>query len=133
MVVPRSSQLVASDSEYELYAVTAFKKHGHEFVLKCREHKWTPRDFKFVEGGGEQEQREIDQVGGDVKRLWGETVRLARTGWGEAVMVWIHILVLRVFVETVLRYGLPLDFVSALIKVRYNRPLPFSFGCWQGE
>lgn len=31
-------------------------------------------------------------------------------------MIWIHVLTLRVFVETVLRYGLPLDFVSALIK-----------------
>lgn len=117
MVVPRSSTLVASDSEFTLYAVTTFKKHSQEFIHKCRENKWTPRDFKYVEDGGEQEQKEIDQVGGDAKRLWGEALRLARTGWSEAAMVWIHILVLRVFVETVLRYGLPLDFVSVFIKV----------------
>lgn len=36
-------------------------------------------------------------------------------------MVWIHVLVLRVFVETVLRYGLPLDFVCALIRVCFHR------------
>ncbi|KAJ5635871.1 uncharacterized protein N7484_009184 [Penicillium longicatenatum] len=116
MVVPRSAQLVASDSEFSLYAVTAFKKHSAEFVHKCREQKWIPRDFKYVEGGKEEEKKEVERVGGDERKLWGETLRLGRTAWSEAVMVWIHVLVLRVFVETVLRYGLPLDFVCALIR-----------------
>lgn len=31
-------------------------------------------------------------------------------------MIWIHVLTLRVFAETVLRYGLPLDYVCGLIK-----------------
>lgn len=117
MVVPRSATLVASDDEFSLYAVTTFKKHSPEFLHKCREHKWVPREFKYVEGGREEEQREVERVGDDAKRLWGETLRLGRTGWSEAVMVWIHVLVLRVFVETVLRYGLPLDYVCALVRV----------------
>jgi V-type H+-transporting ATPase subunit C len=117
MVVPRSAQLVASDNEFTLYAVTAFKKHSVEFVHKCREQKWIPRDYKYVEGGKEEERKEVERVGGDERKLWGETLRLGRTAWSEAVMVWIHILVLRVFVETVLRYGLPLDFVCALVRV----------------
>ncbi|KAJ5689892.1 hypothetical protein N7462_004284 [Penicillium macrosclerotiorum] len=116
MVVPRSAQLVAQDSEFSLYAVTGFKKHSAEFVHKCREQKWIPRDFKYVEGGKEEERKEVERVGGDERKLWGETLRLGRTAWSEAVMVWIHVLVLRVFVETVLRYGLPLDFVCALIR-----------------
>ncbi|KAJ5490030.1 hypothetical protein LT330_003364 [Penicillium expansum] len=121
MVVPRSAQLVASDSEFTLYAVTAFKKHSVEFVHKCREQKWIPRDFKYVEGGKEEERKEVERVGGDERKVWGETLRLARTAWSEAVMVWIHILVLRVFVETVLRYGLPLDFVCALVRTQTTK------------
>ncbi|KAJ5677843.1 uncharacterized protein N7477_003476 [Penicillium maclennaniae] len=116
MVVPRSAQLVAEDSEFSLYAVTTFKKHSAEFVHKAREQKWIPRDFKYVEGGKEEEAKEVERVGGDERKLWGETLRLGRTAWSEAVMVWIHVLVLRVFVETVLRYGLPLDFVCGLIR-----------------
>lgn len=121
MVVPRSAQLLAEDSEFSLYAVTSFKKHSVEFVHKCREQKWIPRDFKYVEGGKEEERKEVERVGGDERKLWGETLRLGRTAWSEAVMVWIHILVLRVFVETVLRYGLPLDFVCGLIRVCFFR------------
>ena len=117
MVVPRSSTLMASDNEFTLYGVTTFKKHSLEFIHKCRERKWTPREYKYVEGGDEEERKEVDRVGADAKRLWGEIVRLGRTGWSEAVMVWVHVLVLRIFVETVLRYGLPLDFVSVSIKV----------------
>ncbi|KAL2858315.1 hypothetical protein BJX68DRAFT_228405 [Aspergillus pseudodeflectus] len=116
MVVPRSATLVAQDDEFTLYAVTTFRKHSTEFVHKCREQKWIPRDFKYVEGGKEEERREVERVGGDERKLWGETLRLGRTAWSEAVMVWVHVLVLRVFVETVLRYGLPLDFVCTLVK-----------------
>ncbi|KAI1660967.1 ATPase, V1 complex, subunit C [Daldinia decipiens] len=115
MVVPRSSVQVAQDDEFILFAVTTFKKHSAEFQQKCREQKWTPRQYKYVEGGKEEEQREIDRVTREEKKVWGEALRLTRTGWSESVMIWAHIMALRVFVESVLRYGLPLEFVSALV------------------
>ena len=86
-------------------------------IFTSREQKWTPRDYKHKEGGKEEEKKEFDKVSKEERKLWGEVLRLARTNWGEAVMAWIHVLVLRVFVETVLRYGLPLSFVCALVKV----------------
>lgn len=118
MVVPRSSVEVAQDDEFTLYTVTTFKKFSAEFQHKCREMKWTPRDYKYVEGGKEEERKEIERVSRDERKIWGEALRLTRNGWSEAVMIWIHILTLRVFVETVLRYGLPLDYVCGLVKVR---------------
>ena len=117
MVVPRSAVEVAQDDEFVLFAVATFKKHSGEFIHKCREQKWTPRQYKYVEGGREEEQRELDKVTNEERKVCGEALRIARTGWSESVMAWIHVLTLRVFVEAVLRYGLPLDYVSALIKV----------------
>ncbi|EPE26866.1 Vacuolar ATP synthase subunit C [Glarea lozoyensis ATCC 20868] len=116
MVVPRSSVEVAQDDEYILYTVTTFKKFSTEFQHKCREMKWTPRDYKYVEGGKEEERKEVERVSREERKVWGEALRLGRTGWSEAVMIWIHVLTLRVFVETVLRYGLPLDYVCGLVK-----------------
>ncbi|KAK0618614.1 hypothetical protein B0T17DRAFT_510133 [Bombardia bombarda] len=115
-VVPRSSIEVAQDEELTLFAVTMFKKHSAEFLQKCREQKWTPRQYKYVEGGKEEEQRELERVTKEEKKVWGEALRLGRNGWSESVMNWAHVVTLRVFVETVLRYGLPLDFVCALVK-----------------
>ena len=97
--------------------MTTFKKYSSEFIHKAREQKWIPRDYKFKKGGEEEERKEIEKVGKEEKRLWGEALRLCSTGWGEAVMAWVHVLALRVFVETVLRYGLPLQFVCGLVKV----------------
>lgn len=117
MVVPRSSVQVAQDDEFTLFAVTTFKKTGAEFAAKCRDQKWTPRQYKYVEGGREEERRELEKVAKEEKKVWGEALRLGRTQWSESVMIWAHVMTLRVFVETVLRYGLPLEFVSALVKV----------------
>ncbi|PSR91950.1 vacuolar H+-ATPase V1 sector, subunit C [Coniella lustricola] len=116
MVVPRSSVEVAKDDEFVLFAVTTFKKTSSEFLQKCRESKWTPRQYKYVEGGKEEEQKELDRMAREEKKVWGDALRLGRTSWSESVMVWSHVMALRVFVETVLRYGLPLEYVSALVK-----------------
>jgi len=116
MVVPRSSIEVTHDEEFTLFTVTTFKKFSSEFQHKCREMKWTPRDYKYVAGGKEEERKEVEKISKDERKIWGEALRLGRTGWSESVMIWIHVLTLRVFVETVLRYGLPLDFVCGLIK-----------------
>ena len=117
MVVPRSSVEVAHDDEFILFAVATFKKTSAEFVHKCREEKWTPRQYKHVDGGREEEQRELDRVTNEERKVCGEALRIGRTGWSESVMVWVHVLTLRVFVEAVLRYGLPLEYATALIKV----------------
>jgi hypothetical protein len=121
MVVPRSANKLAADDEFNLFAVTTFKKHSAEFVHKCREKRWTPREYKYKEGGKEEEAKEAEQLAKDEKKLWGEALRLGRTGYSESAMIWIHVLALRVFVETVLRYGLPLDFVCGIVQVRSFR------------
>lgn len=119
MVVPRSAQQLAKDDEFTLFAVTTFKKHSTEFIHKCREKRWIPREWKFREGGREAEQAEAEKLEKEERRVWGEALRLGRTGYSDAVMAWIHVFALRVFVETVLRYGLPLSFVCGLVKVPY--------------
>jgi V-type H+-transporting ATPase subunit C len=116
-VVPRSSQELAKDDEFTLFAVTMFKKHSAEFIHKVREKRWTPRDFKYVDGGGEQEKREVEDLRKEERKVWGEALRLGRTGYSDGAMILVHVLALRVFVETVLRYGLPLEFVCGLVEV----------------
>lgn len=117
MVVPRSAYEVAQDDEFVLFAVTTFKKHSADFQHKCRENKWTPRQYTHVQGGKEQEQKEIQKVSEEERKVWGEALRLSRTGWSESVMIWAHAMALRVFVESVLRYGLPAEFVSVMVLV----------------
>lgn len=47
-------------------------------------------------------------------------MRLAKTNFSEVFSSWVHLKALRVFVESVLRYGLPPDFAAAVIEVMKN-------------
>ena len=44
-------------------------------------------------------------------------LRWCKNHYGDAFVAWTHIKVIRVFVESVLRYGLPVDFTAVLYKV----------------
>lgn len=116
LVVPRSSTQVAEDDEFVLFSVVTFQKTSADFLTKCREQKWIPRQLKGIEGGEENEQRQLDRAVQEEKKAWAEAIRMVVTGWSEIVQVWLHIITLRVFVEAVLRYGLPLDYVNSIIK-----------------
>lgn len=117
MVVPRSANPITSDDEFILFSVITFKKTSNEFLAKCREQRWTPREFKSRKGGQESEKKELEQARKDERKLWGEALRLGRTAWGEAIMCWMHVLAVRMFVESILRYGLPPMFIGGIVKV----------------
>jgi hypothetical protein len=46
-----------------------------------------------------------------------ELLRLSRTNFSEAYQILTHLKVVRVFVESVLRYGLPAEYSAIVIKV----------------
>ncbi|KAF3939501.1 hypothetical protein ABW19_dt0207304 [Dactylella cylindrospora] len=113
MIVPRSAFKISEDPEFALYGVVVFKKHAAELSHKARELRYIPRDVTYNENANSQEQAETKSAEEQADKLWGETLRLARTGYSELAAAWMHVKTLRVFVESVLRYGLPLDFVAA--------------------
>ncbi|XP_062504491.1 V-type proton ATPase subunit C 1-B-like [Corticium candelabrum] len=116
MVVPRSSKLIYEDAEYGLYSVTLFKKVVDEYKLHARENKFTVREFVFDEASINAERQELTRLESDVKRQYPGLVRWLKANFGEAFAQWMHIKALRVFVESVLRYGLPVNFQALVMK-----------------
>uniref|UniRef100_A0A672MHH0 V-type proton ATPase subunit C n=1 Tax=Sinocyclocheilus grahami TaxID=75366 RepID=A0A672MHH0_SINGR len=51
-----------------------------------------------------------------LERPWGPLVRWLKVNFSEAFIAWIHIKALRVFTESVLRYGLPVNFQAMLLQ-----------------
>ncbi|KAG0268723.1 Vacuolar ATP synthase subunit C [Linnemannia exigua] len=121
MVVPRSSQKIAEDDEYGLYTVTLFKRITEDFTNKCREERFIVRDFKYSADAIEEQKRELEEMDASEKELWATILRLAKTNFGEVFQAWTHLKSLRVFVESVLRYGLPPDFVGFTIKPKLKQ------------
>ncbi|KAJ6604417.1 hypothetical protein DFH09DRAFT_1122625 [Mycena vulgaris] len=116
MVVPRSSASVASDEEYTLFSVVVFRRVHDEFVQKCRENKFIVRDFVFSEEEFAKQHQELETADSTEKELWTELLRLSRTNFSESIQILVHLKVIRLFVESVLRYGLPANYAGIAVK-----------------
>ncbi|XP_023030620.1 V-type proton ATPase subunit C isoform X2 [Drosophila willistoni] len=116
MIVPRSSQLIKEDPDYCLFNVTLFKKVAEEFKLHARERKFIVRDFVYNEEELAAGKNEITKLMTDKKKQFGPLVRWLKVNFSEAFCALIHVKALRVFVESVLRYGLPVNFQAILIE-----------------
>ncbi|KAH8347741.1 hypothetical protein KR084_000697 [Drosophila pseudotakahashii] len=116
MIVPRSSQLIQEDSDYCLFNVTLFKKVAEEYKLHARERKFIVRDFVYNEEELAAGKNEMTKLMTDKKKQFGPLVRWLKVNFSEAFCALIHVKALRVFVESVLRYGLPVNFQAILIE-----------------
>ncbi|KAJ1018031.1 hypothetical protein NDA16_004900 [Ustilago loliicola] len=122
MVVPRSSNKISADDEFALFNVTVFKKVKDEFIQKCRENKFVVRtDFTWDDDLVSRQRAELEEAGDSEKELWTELLRLARTNFSEAYQALAHVKVVRAFVESVLRYGLPADYFAVTIRPNPKR------------
>ncbi|KAI2805466.1 Exocyst complex component 2 [Blomia tropicalis] len=115
MIVPRSTTLVFEDNDHGLFNVTLFNKVIEEFKIKARENKFIVRDFTYNEDDINAGKNEIARLESDLKKQYHLLMRWLKVHFSESVIAWIHIKVLRLFVESVLRYGLPVNFVAALL------------------
>ncbi|XP_076638156.1 V-type proton ATPase subunit Vha44 isoform X1 [Colletes latitarsis] len=120
MIVPRSTQLIFEDAYHGLFTVTLFKKVIEEFKVQAREKKYIVRDFTYNEEEMAAGKNEITKLVTDKKKQFGPLVRWLKVNFSECFCAWIHVKALRVFVESVLRYGLPVNFQAILLHPHKN-------------
>jgi V-type H+-transporting ATPase subunit C len=115
-VVPRSSTLLHSDGEFNLYNVILFKCMSDDFKAQARKKKWTVREFKFDAKAVETGKQDLQKY--ESKRVKQKTslVRWCRLNFDEAFACWVHLKVVRTFIESVLRFGLPAEYTAAVIE-----------------
>nr|XP_001503588.3 V-type proton ATPase subunit C 2 isoform X5 [Equus caballus] len=116
MVVPRSTKLIAEDNEGGLFTVTLFRKVIDDFKTKAKENKFTVREYYYDEKEIKREREEMSRLLSDKKQQYGPLLRWLKVNFSETFIAWIHIKALRVFVESVLRYGLPVNFQAVLLQ-----------------
>jgi len=139
-VVPNSIQRVHQDHESILYTITILKSQyepGYyegdefqpgttidfeaEFSKVCREKRYVIRNFKYDPSQGSRNALAMEQLQIEVEGMRNGLNRWCKAHYGETFVAWMHIKVIRVFVESVLRYGLPVDFTAVLYKVHKDK------------
>ncbi|XP_037550455.1 V-type proton ATPase subunit C 1-B [Nematolebias whitei] len=118
-VVPRSSRKLFEDREGAIFSVTLFKRAVCDFKAKAQQSKFVVREYNFdVE---EKKQQEIMKLRVQKKEQYGIFVRWLKVNFTQVFIAWIHLKALRVFAESVLRYGLPVNYQAFLLETERKR------------
>ena len=139
-VVPGSMQVVHSDEDSMLYTVTILKgqyeagyyENGEfqpgakidfeeEFTKACKEKRFIVREFQYDPSQANKSAMALEQMSVEVDGMRSALMRWCKNHYGDSYVAWMHIKVIRVFVESVLRYGLPVDFTAVLYKANYGK------------
>ena len=121
-VVPRSALLLAEDGDYKLYGVTLFRRAADAFRAAARARGFQVRDLEAAAPAPGAPAAAPD---GGVAALRAdlEAKRAALDAWcaaayGDVFAAWAHVTAVRMFAESVLRYGVPPRMVAALVAPR---------------
>jgi V-type H+-transporting ATPase subunit C len=115
-VVPRSAKLVAQDDEHGLYSIVVFRKGLDEFLRAARECRYQIREYRTE---AEAEQLSLEERLVKARMHWQQTSTSFGAWSVDAYMdcmdALVHMKLMRLFVEGVLRYGLPVSFAAAWV------------------
>lgn len=114
-VVPRSSKLLYEDNEYALYTVTLFGRVADNFRIAAREKGFQIRDFEYSSEAQESRKQELEKLVHDQESLRSSLLQWCYTSYGEVFSSWMHFCAVRVFAESILRYGLPPSFLACVL------------------
>ncbi|PSC71138.1 V-type proton ATPase subunit C [Micractinium conductrix] len=115
-VVPRSSEVVAEDSDYVVCTVVLFRRVVDSFKTAARGKGFQVKEVKVDEAGQRSSDAELERVRGEAGQRHQALEQWCITSYGEAFSSWIHVCTVRLFVESILRYGLPPQFLSVLMR-----------------
>lgn len=115
-VVPRSSKQVQEDNDYTLFSVTLFRRVVDAFKSEARQKGFQVRDHEVDEEVQSQQHKPAEKLKAAVEEKRRQLEQWSSIAYGEAFSAWIHICAVRLFTESILRYGLPPKFLACLLK-----------------
>ncbi|MED6135435.1 V-type proton ATPase subunit C [Stylosanthes scabra] len=73
------------------------------------------RDFEYNPETHEGRKQELDKLMRDQESLRGSLLQWCYTSYGEVFSSWMHFCAVRLFAESILRYGLPPSFLACVL------------------
>jgi V-type H+-transporting ATPase subunit C len=127
-------------SSYRNVVKTSTSRSPYRYTSDNTPARFIVRDFVYSEEQIAKQEEELEIAESTEKELWvrqhhakfaplpqrlsqTELLRLSRTNFSESFQILVHLKILRLFVESVLRYGLPANYVGLAIRVRFRRIL----------
>jgi len=122
-VVPGSSRTVFEDADSVLVTVTLFRSIVEDFKHAAREKRFTVRDYSFSEEGMAADKDGKAKAIAEHDKSKAMFLRWCKTNFAEAYSAMVHLKAVRLFVESVLRYGVPPTFEAVLLKPKPRKEM----------
>jgi V-type H+-transporting ATPase subunit C len=141
-VVPNSLRLIREDFESCLFTITILKaryspggfegsefKPGvsvdleEQFAKAARERRAVVKAYTPTSGGAGRSTMALEESIAALDSMTANMGRWCKTHYGEVFSAWVHLKVIRVFIESVLRYGLPVNVTCCVFKVNAGKDL----------
>lgn len=113
-VCPQSNRVIAEDKEYVLNSVVLFRKVVDDFKNTCRKKRYIVRE---VDSGDDLSLTDLKELQEKAEKEKKALYKLLWQQYCVCYVAWIHLKAVRVFVESLLKYGLPPRFVSIVLQV----------------
>eukprot|EP00475_Leptophrys_vorax_P026338 TRINITY_DN3711_c0_g1_i1.p1 TRINITY_DN3711_c0_g1~~TRINITY_DN3711_c0_g1_i1.p1 ORF type:complete len:507 (+),score=170.05 TRINITY_DN3711_c0_g1_i1:48-1568(+) len=121
IVVPGSAKLVVKDGGFALYRIVVMGLGAEVYKNVLRSYKFTVRPFKYDPNEVKMQGDQEEALKEDRKKRWRKLLHWTIGSFSEVFRAWIHLKAIRLFVESVLRYGLPVNFQAFLLKVALGK------------
>jgi len=125
-VVPASAEkFVGLDDKdgNSIWRVVVFRSVADAFKKACRLNKFIARDFEYSEDAYTKLLETRENLEKSMKLQLDRVRGLYQSAWSDTMVAWIHVKAMRVFVESVLRFGMPPSFGAFVIGTKGSNPL----------
>ncbi|XP_024976650.1 V-type proton ATPase subunit C-like isoform X2 [Cynara cardunculus var. scolymus] len=104
-------------SEHLITLIAVVPKYSQKDWLSCYETLTTYviRDFEYSSETQENRKQELEKLVQDQESLRSSLLQWCYTSYGEVFTSWMHFCAVRLFSESILRYGLPPSFLSVVL------------------
>lgn len=115
-VVPRSSKCVAEEGDYALYTVVVFRRVADDFRTNARSKGFQVRDYSYDPEARAARATQEGEIRDGLATKQSALLAWCRASYVEAFTSWVHLSAVRVFTESIMRFGLPPQFLATLIR-----------------
>ncbi len=117
-VVPESGKRIAPDDKEgnSIWRVVMFKSACDAFKASARQNRFLVRDFSYDKGKYQEIMNSRTASETELRRQEGVLSRVCQIAFSDVFVAWTHLKAIRIFVEAVLRYGVPPAFGAYILK-----------------
>ncbi|KAG5481664.1 hypothetical protein CUR178_07017 [Leishmania enriettii] len=113
-VCPQSNRVVAEDKEYVLNSIVMFRKVMDDVKAACRKKRYVIRE---VEGADDLSSADMQKLQQKAEKERKALYTLLWQQYCTCYVAWIHLKAVRVFIEALLKFGLPPRFIAVVLQV----------------